>query len=223
MEGQRYTINIGIVAPDDATAAAVKSEIESNLGDVLGRGRLREHHHCPGEAVLHGIALQKVPGGLAPETGGEAPANAESSAVATTDEYFGGCPTCGKCEAVLNIERTHWHVCHTHKVKWCVGSNLFSSWRDEDETVWSQNAEVLKGYDEVEPIRSPEREAPGSRSGDYFDTAQFLAGARGGRYLDQGLKDFVERAMLQSDFAAMKAAEAAVIEWQKHDTGEIPF
>jgi RecA-family ATPase len=25
--------------------------------------------------------------------------------------------------------RSHWFVCHEHKVKWCVGSNLFSGWR----------------------------------------------------------------------------------------------
>ena len=73
----------------------------------------------------------------------------------TTDEYFGGCPTCGKNDGYLNVARDHWMVCHEHKARWLVGSNLFSSWRDESEEDWQRNEYRMNGYAEVEPI-SPE-------------------------------------------------------------------
>jgi hypothetical protein len=45
------------------------------------------------------------------------------------DNCFGGCPTCHETDGFLNIGRDHWFVCHRHRVKWHVGSNLFSGWR----------------------------------------------------------------------------------------------
>jgi hypothetical protein len=50
--------------------------------------------------------------------------------------YFGGCPECGCYDVILNIGRDHWSVCHEHRNKWLVGSNLFSSWHDENAKVW---------------------------------------------------------------------------------------
>lgn len=70
----------------------------------------------------------------------------------TTDEYFGGCPTCGKTDGYLNIGRDHWFVCDAHSAKWCIGSNLFSSWREQSEASWQENAKKLAGYQEVAPI-----------------------------------------------------------------------
>ena len=70
----------------------------------------------------------------------------------TTDEYFGGCPTCGKSDGYLNIGRDHWMVCHKHKTRWLVGSNLFSSWRDESEEDWDKNTQLMAGYAKVDPI-----------------------------------------------------------------------
>ena len=46
-------------------------------------------------------------------------------------DYFGGCPGCTLNNGHLNVGRTHWIVCHKHRVRWCVGSNLFSGWRYE--------------------------------------------------------------------------------------------
>jgi hypothetical protein len=46
----------------------------------------------------------------------------------------------------LNVGRTHYFACHACKRYWRVGSNLFSSWQDEDEATWKNNAELLSGY-----------------------------------------------------------------------------
>jgi hypothetical protein len=70
----------------------------------------------------------------------------------TTSEYFGGCPQCGKNDGFTNIGREHWFYCAAHRARWCLGSNLFSGWREETEATWRCNAEFLAGFAEVEPI-----------------------------------------------------------------------
>ena len=70
----------------------------------------------------------------------------------TTDDYFGGCPYCGANDGYMNVEREHWFICNRHKTKWLIGSNLFSGWKDEDETEWTRNEYRLENYMEVEPI-----------------------------------------------------------------------
>jgi hypothetical protein len=67
-------------------------------------------------------------------------------------DYFGGCPECWRNDGYLNYGRDHWFVCHKHKVRWYVGSNLFSSWREEDEESWNENAKLLSTYREVEEV-----------------------------------------------------------------------
>jgi hypothetical protein len=69
------------------------------------------------------------------------------------DDYFGNCPQCRKNDGFLNIGRSHWFICHEHKTKWCVGSNLFSNWRDETEDDWRKTHERLASYAVVEPTR----------------------------------------------------------------------
>ncbi len=40
---------------------------------------------------------------------------------------WGGCPKCHRNDGFLNANRRdHFFICHRHKVKWCIGSNLFS-------------------------------------------------------------------------------------------------
>jgi hypothetical protein len=72
----------------------------------------------------------------------------------TTDEYFGGCPRCGKNDGYLNVGRWHWFYCAEHKTKWCAGSNLFSSWQNEAEEDQERvyNKVGLGEFAEVEPI-----------------------------------------------------------------------
>jgi hypothetical protein len=45
----------------------------------------------------------------------------------TVTNYFGGCPKCGRSDGLYNVSKEHWFVCHTHKVRWTIGSNIFSS------------------------------------------------------------------------------------------------
>lgn len=70
----------------------------------------------------------------------------------TTDSYNGGCPHCGGCDRVLNIGRDHWALCKRHQTKWYHGSNLYSNWRHENESIWLENEYRLGGYMTVEPI-----------------------------------------------------------------------
>lgn len=85
----------------------------------------------------------------------------------TTDEYFGGCPKCGKTDGYVNVGRDHWGVCDEHKTKWPIGANLFSSWKEETEAQWRRNANLLESYTEVEPLKADpklfEPERPKSR------------------------------------------------------------
>ena len=69
-----------------------------------------------------------------------------------TENYFGLCPICRETNGYLNIYKRHWFVCHRHKVKWCVGSNLFSSWKLESESQWKKNYDKIWNYDEVRAI-----------------------------------------------------------------------
>jgi len=82
--------------------------------------------------------------------------NLESNnAAVTTDNYFGGCPQCGQ-GLYVNVFKSHYNICDTHKVFWPIGYNLFSSWQEENEEVWRKNDEMLKGFTQVEPIYSPD-------------------------------------------------------------------
>jgi hypothetical protein len=68
------------------------------------------------------------------------------------DDYFGGCPSCGRNDGCLNVYKDHWFICHKHKMRWSPGSNLFSGWREETEATWAANDALLSGYHEVTPI-----------------------------------------------------------------------
>ena len=70
---------------------------------------------------------------------------------------FGDCPKCGKNDGYLNVGREHWFVCGKHRVKWFVGTNLFSSWRYETEQDWERSYALLAGYREIEPWIRPLR------------------------------------------------------------------
>jgi len=65
--------------------------------------------------------------------------------------HFGECPECGKNDGYLNVRKCHFFVCHQHKTAWSVGWNLFSSWREETEKTWEENARLLEGYRVGEP------------------------------------------------------------------------
>ena len=84
-------------------------------------------------------------------------------------DYFGGCPTCTGNDGYRNIGREHFMLCHKHRVYWHVGSNLFSSWHDESEALWQDNARQLSTYTEVEPLLPPRCDQPESKAAFFGD------------------------------------------------------
>jgi hypothetical protein len=81
----------------------------------------------------------------------------------------GVCPTCKRDGLMLNVHKTHWLVCRQHKVKWCVGSNLYSNWQHETEEDWQRNTHELEGYAEVKPFHpSQPRRVPAPDDGEDF-------------------------------------------------------
>tara|TARA_R110002073_G_scaffold101349_10_gene230320 strand:+ start:632 stop:994 length:363 start_codon:yes stop_codon:yes gene_type:complete len=65
-------------------------------------------------------------------------------------DHFGVCPICGGCDGGFNVQRSNWFACDTHKLIWCVGENLLSTWRHETEDDWEQNMRDYGYYAEVE-------------------------------------------------------------------------
>jgi hypothetical protein len=48
---------------------------------------------------------------------------------------------------LINIGRSHYAVCDKCKTFIWLGSNLSSSWRYEDETIWKENTILLRQYE----------------------------------------------------------------------------
>jgi hypothetical protein len=65
-------------------------------------------------------------------------------------DYFGNCPVCGTSGCYLNLGRTHVFYCEDHKIGWVVGSNLFSSWREETEEDWQRNLAKLDDFQKID-------------------------------------------------------------------------
>lgn len=60
------------------------------------------------------------------------------------------CPCCNDAKShYRNIGRDHWFFCEPCGVRWLIGSNLFSSWRDESEMDWDRNAMFLAQFKAV--------------------------------------------------------------------------
>ena len=64
----------------------------------------------------------------------------------------GVCPRCGKSDGYLNVHKSHWGICRSCGTKWPIGSDLFSSWKNETKEDWGRNAELLSDLTEVQPI-----------------------------------------------------------------------
>ena len=73
-------------------------------------------------------------------------------------DYFGDCPKCEHRgnDGYLNIGREHWILCHIHRLKWCVGENLFSSWRRETRDNWEDNHRRIARYRKIPIPINPE-------------------------------------------------------------------
>ncbi len=66
------------------------------------------------------------------------------------DKYpFGTCPCGSDKNKYFNVGRGNWFYCDACEVKWCVGSNLFSSWRSENEGIWRDNVRKYERFREI--------------------------------------------------------------------------
>ena len=74
------------------------------------------------------------------------------------DDYFGVCPICHKTDGYVNVGRTHVFYCKEHKVSWCAGANLFSTWRYETEEEQREAWDKI-GLDAFERIDKPHGDA----------------------------------------------------------------
>ena len=58
-------------------------------------------------------------------------------------------------DGYLNVHKSHWGICRSCGTKWPIGSDLFSSWKNETKEDWGRNAELLSDLTEVQPIADP--------------------------------------------------------------------
>jgi hypothetical protein len=66
-------------------------------------------------------------------------------------EKYCPCPECGQeMDHYRNVGRDHFGVCLSCNVIFLVGSNLFSSWKEEDESTWADNKKYLSQFKLVE-------------------------------------------------------------------------
>jgi hypothetical protein len=68
------------------------------------------------------------------------------------DDYWGGCPQCGRNDGCHSVGPDHWYICRDHRVKWWVGSNLFSTWKHLTPAEQRRNRDELSGFTVVEPL-----------------------------------------------------------------------
>ena len=66
-----------------------------------------------------------------------------------SDIYFGACPGCGRSDGYLNDGPDHWFICVEHRLKWRVGMNLFSDWRDETQVEKASARWLLRTFSEL--------------------------------------------------------------------------
>ncbi len=66
-------------------------------------------------------------------------------------DYFGNCPKCqdGGHDGFLNTGRHHWFVCHIHRLRWTIGENLFSCWKQQSRQDWVDNWNLIRDYEEI--------------------------------------------------------------------------
>lgn len=85
-------------------------------------------------------------------------ANARSADVVPdqdVDSHFGGYPHCHGSDGMLSPNGNHWFICRQHMTCWSVGWNLFSAWKQHDE---SENVFAwlyLQAFWQVEPYHAP--------------------------------------------------------------------
>jgi hypothetical protein len=100
---------------------------------------------------------------------------------AESDDYFGIRPHCHKNDGYVNVGAEHWFYCKEHKIRWCSGFNIFSSWEDETEAQQCQQYDEL-GFGSYQVIR----EWHGGEIEPHTEYQEFVAQRRGNKEDNQG-------------------------------------
>jgi hypothetical protein len=73
--------------------------------------------------------------------------------VCAYDDEFGLCPICHRIDGYANAGRSQHFYCKEHKMSWCLGSNILSSWRkqteEEQRKIWNEIG--LDEFEDVQP------------------------------------------------------------------------
>jgi hypothetical protein len=103
------------------------------------------------------------------------------------NNYFGGCPECGGTHGCRSVGPEHWYYCDDHKTKWCVGADLFSTWKELGEQGWARNRAHLADYTEVQSLGTHERDGREIIAEAARDTGRLLAslGPKAGKHLPE--------------------------------------
>ncbi len=139
----------GIRCRDDGPAARMVSGVLDYLWEDEGR-HFRENP-ASDHIYRRVVAVDAWLRGVGPDFGIELP-DVEPASI---EDYFGGCPICGRNDGYLNIHRDHWFNCRNHQLRWCAGSNLFGTWRSENEGDWNENFTKIGSFREVFPMLNP--------------------------------------------------------------------
>jgi hypothetical protein len=70
--------------------------------------------------------------------------------------HFHRCPHCPPSKGpddIYNAGKAHRAACHQHKTTWHLGSNLFSSWRNETEAEQRKRWREIEDYADLTPPR----------------------------------------------------------------------
>ena len=62
---------------------------------------------------------------------------------------LGHCSVCGGNDGSFNIGRKNYFYCKKHRKCWCIGENIFSDWREENEEIWEKNFKKYSKYERI--------------------------------------------------------------------------
>ena len=83
------------------------------------------------------------------------------------EEYWADCPECKSLDGVVSVGRTHFAYCLQHRKRWCIGDNLFSSWRGQTreeqlalaQVMYDPDGNLRPGWETVFPYEKEETDA----------------------------------------------------------------
>lgn len=70
--------------------------------------------------------------------------------------HFGGCPFCGDSDGPYITGRADWLCCVSHRVRWCIGENLFRKGRFQSPEEREATNQWLGQFETVEPVYLPD-------------------------------------------------------------------